>query len=80
MIPVLTVVGLQVTALLVDTIIIEKVFFIPGMGDLLLNGATNRDTLMVQGIVMLIVTVVLVVNLVVDLLYNVIDPRLRSSR
>ena len=80
LVPVLTVVGLQITALLVDTIIIEKVFFIPGLGDLLLNGATNRDPLMVQGIVMFIVAVVLVVNFVVDLLYTVVDPRLRTGR
>lgn len=79
LIPVLTVLGLMVAALLVDTIIVERVFVIPGLGDLLLNGATNRDQLLVQGIVMVIVTVVLVVNLVVDLLYVVVDPRLRRA-
>ena len=79
LIPILTVLGLMVAALLVDTIIVERVFVIPGLGDLMLSGATNRDQLLVQGIVMLIVTVVLVVNLVVDLLYAVVDPRLRSA-
>jgi peptide/nickel transport system permease protein len=79
LIPVLTVLGLMVAALLVDTIIIERVFVIPGLGDLLLNGATNRDQLLVQGIVMLIVAVILTVNLVIDLLYVVIDPRLRRA-
>lgn len=78
-IPVLTVMGLMVAALLVDTIIVERVFVLPGLGDLLLSGATNRDQLTVQGIVMVIVSVVLVVNLVVDLLYVVIDPRLRRA-
>lgn len=79
LIPVLTVLGLMVAALLVDTIIVERVFVIPGLGDLLLNGATNRDQLLVQGIVMLIVTVILAVNLIVDLLYVCIDPRLRRA-
>lgn len=79
LIPVITVLGLMVAALLVDTIIVERVFVIPGLGDLLLTGATNRDQLLVQGIVMLIVAVVLIVNLVVDLLYIVVDPRLRRA-
>jgi len=79
LIPILTVLGLMVAALLVDTIIVEKVFVVPGLGDLLLTGATNRDQLMVQGIVMVIVTVVLVVNLIVDMLYVVVDPRLRRT-
>ncbi|WP_426242344.1 ABC transporter permease [Nocardioides sp. LHG3406-4] len=79
LVPVLTVLGLMVAALLVDTIIVEKVFVIPGLGDLLLTGATNRDQLLVQGIVMLIVAVILTVNLIVDLLYVCVDPRLRKA-
>lgn len=79
LIPVITVLGLMIAALLVDTIIVEKVFVVPGLGDLLLTGATNRDQLMVQGILMVIVAVVLVTNLVVDLLYVAVDPRLRRS-
>ncbi len=78
-IPVVTVLGLQVVALLVDAIIIEVIFVVPGLGSLLLESVSNRDLLTVQGVVMVIVGVVLVVNLLVDLLYVAIDPRLRRA-
>jgi peptide/nickel transport system permease protein len=78
-IPVVTVLGLQIVALLVDTIIIEVIFVIPGLGSLLLESVSNRDLLTVQDVVMVIVGAVLVINLVVDLLYVAIDPRLRRS-
>lgn len=79
MIPVVTVLGLQIAALFVDTIIVERVFIVPGLGSLLLDGATNRDQLLVQGIVMVIVVAVLTISLIVDFLYVLIDPRLRSQ-
>lgn len=78
-IPVVTVLGLQVVALLVDAIIIEVIFVVPGLGSLLLESVSNRDLLTVQGVVMVIVGVVLVVNLLIDLLYVAIDPRLRRA-
>jgi peptide/nickel transport system permease protein len=78
-IPVVTVLGLQIVALLVDAIIIEVIFVVPGLGSLLLESVSNRDLLTVQGVVMVIVGVVLVVNLLVDLLYVAIDPRLRRA-
>lgn len=78
-IPVVTVLGLQIAALLVDAIIIEVIFVIPGLGSLLLEAVSNRDLLTVQGVVMVIVGAVLVINLVVDLLYVAIDPRLRRA-
>jgi peptide/nickel transport system permease protein len=78
-IPVVTVLGLQVAALLVDAIIIEVIFVIPGLGSLLLEAVSNRDLLTVQGVVMVIVAAVLLINLLVDALYVAIDPRLRRS-
>lgn len=78
-IPVVTVLGFQIAALLVDAIIIEVIFVLPGLGSLLLEAVSNRDLLTVQGVVMVIVAAVLVINLVVDLLYVAIDPRLRRS-
>ncbi|QDP98774.1 ABC transporter permease [Microlunatus elymi] len=80
MIPVLTVTGIELAALFVGAIVIETVFVVPGIGSLLIRSVQNRDLIEVQGIVMVIVVIVLVINLVVDLLYAVIDPRLRSSR
>ena len=58
---------------------IERVYVIPGLGSLLLDSVSNRDLLTVQGVVMVLVAAVLIINYIVDLLYTVIDPRLRRS-
>jgi peptide/nickel transport system permease protein len=78
-IPVVTVLGLQLTTLLIGAVVVERVFVIPGLGSLLLDGTANRDLLLVRGVVMVLVVAVLFVNFVVDLLYPVIDPRLRRA-
>ncbi len=78
-VPVITVIGLQVATLIVDTIVVERVFVIPGLGSLLFDGVANRDLLLVQGIVLLIVATILVMNYIIDLLYLAIDPRMRRS-
>jgi peptide/nickel transport system permease protein len=77
-IPVITVLGLQLATLLVGAIVIESVFTMPGLGLMLLQAVGNRDLILVEGTVMILVAAVLVVNFVVDLLYLAIDPRLRS--
>jgi peptide/nickel transport system permease protein len=79
-IPVVTVLGLQLTALLVGAVVVENVFTLPGLGKQLLDGINSRELVLVLDIVMLLVVVALVVNLFVDLLYLAIDPRLRSAR
>ncbi len=79
-IPVLTVLGLQLATLLVGAVVVERVFVIPGLGDLLLTGVANRDLLLVQDVVLLLVVAVLVINFLVDVAYRVLDPRLRSAR
>lgn len=73
----LTVVGLQVTTLLVGAIIIEQVFAIPGLGSRLLLAVTQRDLVVVQGIVLVLVWAVLLINFLVDVAYQFLDPRLR---
>lgn len=78
-VPVVTVIGLQVATLLVDTIVIERVFVIPGLGSLLFDGLANRDLLLVQGVTLIIVCSILALNYLVDLLYLAIDPRLRRQ-
>jgi peptide/nickel transport system permease protein len=78
-IPVVTVLGLQLATLLIGAVVIERVFVIPGLGSLLLDSVSNRDLIMVQDVVMVLVVAVLVVNFVVDLLYLLIDPRLRAG-
>lgn len=77
-IPVVTVLGLQLAVLLVGAVVVERVFVLPGLGSLLLDGVANRDLLLVQGVVMVLVLAVLVVNYFVDVLYTVLDPRLRA--
>ena len=79
-IPVITVLGLQLATLLVGAVVVERVFVIPGLGDLLLDGVANRDLLLVQGVVMVLVVAVLLINFLVDLAYAVLDPRLRGAR
>lgn len=79
-IPVITVLGLQLATLLVGAVVVERVFVIPGLGSLLLDAVSNRDLIVVQDVVMVLVLAVLVVNFVVDLLYVVLDPRLQGRR
>lgn len=78
MIPVLTIMGLQFSFLLAGTIIIENVFYLPGLGRLVFQAITQRDLIVVEGVVVLLVASVVLVNLVVDILYAVVDPRLRA--
>src|SRR5690606_21994887 len=79
-IPVVTVLGLQLATLLIGAVVVERVFVIPGLGDLLLNGVAARDLLLVQGVVMVLVAAVLLINFVVDVAYAALDPRLRGAR
>ncbi len=77
MIPVLTIMGLQFAFLLAGAIIIENVFFLPGLGRLIFQAITQRDLIVVESVVMLLVFAIVMVNFAVDLAYAAIDPRLR---
>lgn len=79
MIPVLTVGGLQFANLITGTIVVENVFVLPGIGRLVFQAISNRDLIVVRDVVMLLAAVVVVVNFVVDVLYAVVDPRLRVA-
>jgi peptide/nickel transport system permease protein len=78
-VPVVTVLGLQLATLLIGAVVVERVFVIPGLGSLLLDAVSNRDLILVQDVVMVLVVAVLLVNFVVDLLYVAIDPRMRAG-
>jgi len=78
MIPVLTIMGLQFSFLLAGTIIIENVFYLPGLGRLVFQAITQRDLIVVEGVVMLLVAAVVAVNILVDMTYALVDPRLRG--
>ncbi|MFO6464391.1 ABC transporter permease [Jannaschia sp. KMU-145] len=77
LIPVLTILGLQFSFLLAGAIIIENVFFLPGLGRLIFQGITQRDLIVVQSVTMLLVASVIVVTFLVEVAYTVADPRLR---
>ncbi|MEO8922152.1 MAG: ABC transporter permease subunit, partial [Caldimonas sp.] len=72
------VMGLQFANLLTGTVVIENVFSLPGLGRLVFQAIANRDLLVVRDAVMLLAAAVVVINFAVDLLYVVVDPRLRA--
>ena len=78
-IPILTVLGVQLVTILVGAVVIEQVFVIPGIGSWLVESVGNQDILQVQAIVMTLVAIALFVSFVIDVLYTVIDPRLRQQ-
>lgn len=78
LIPVLTIMGMQFSFLLAGAIIIENVFYLPGLGRLIFQAITQRDLIVVQSAVLVLVAAVIVVTFVVDLIYGLVDPRLRS--
>lgn len=77
--PVLTVLGLEIPALVVGAVVVESVFTLPGVGTLLLQAVANRDLIVVQDVVMLVALVVLVVNFLVDVSYRLLDPRMAAA-
>ncbi|MGR3371929.1 MAG: ABC transporter permease [Pseudooceanicola nanhaiensis] len=80
LIPVLTIIGLQFSFLLAGAIIIENVFFLPGLGRLIFQSISSRDLIVVESVVMLLVFAVVVVNFAVEIAYALVDPRLRARR
>jgi peptide/nickel transport system permease protein len=77
LIPVVTVLGLQVAAIAGGAVIVEWIFGIPGMGQFLVDAIVQRDYPVIQGINLVIVTIIVMTNLTVDLVYAVLDPRIR---
>jgi oligopeptide transport system permease protein len=77
MLPVLSYLGPAVAAVLTGSVVVEEIFGIPGLGQLFVRGSLNRDYTLVLGIVIFYASLIVLFNLVVDLLYGVIDPRIR---
>ncbi len=77
-IPVVTILGLQLAALIAGTVIIENVFVLPGLGRMIVQGIGRRDLLLVQGATLVITGMILFVNFFVDMAYMALDPRLRT--
>jgi oligopeptide transport system permease protein len=77
LLPVVSYLGPAIAAILTGSVVVEQVFGIPGLGQLFVRGALNRDYTLVLGIVILYAALVIALNLVVDIVYGVIDPRIR---
>ncbi|QBY41496.1 dipeptide ABC transporter permease DppB [Arsenophonus nasoniae] len=80
LLPVVTVIGLQVGTLLAGAILTETIFSWPGLGRWLIEGLQRRDYPVVQGGVLLIASLIILVNLLIDLLYGIVDPRIRHKK
>ena len=79
MLPVVTLAAFQFAVLIGGTVIIEQIFRLPGMGQILITAITNRDYTATQGIIMTMIGGILLINLLVDLLYGALDPRIRFT-
>lgn len=77
MLPVLSYMGPAVAAVLTGSVVVEEIFGIPGLGQLFVRGSLNRDYTLVLGVVIFYATLIVLLNLIVDLLYGAIDPRIR---
>ena len=78
-IPTLTVIGFMLGSLIAGAIVVESVFSWPGVGRLLVTSVANRDLAVVQSLLLLVATTMVCANLLVDILYGWIDPRVRSG-
>jgi len=80
LVPVITVIGLQVGTLLAGAVLTETIFSWPGIGKWLIDAISRRDYPVVQGGILIIATLVIVVNLLVDLMYGLVNPRIRHAK
>jgi peptide/nickel transport system permease protein len=78
LLPVVTILGLQFAYLVAGTIIVENVFYLPGLGKLIFTAISERDLILLRGAIIILIVAVTATMLVVDLLYAAVDPRLRS--
>jgi peptide/nickel transport system permease protein len=80
LIPVVTISGIILTFVITGAVLVEVTFSLPGIGQLLVQSAATKDLPMLQGVVMLVAVVIMVANLLADLAYLVVDPRIRLAR
>ncbi|WP_428926344.1 ABC transporter permease [Marinibacterium sp. SX1] len=78
LVPIVTIVGMQFAGVVTGTLVIESVFYLPGLGRLIFQSISNRDLITVQALILLVAAVVVTANFLVDLAYGLIDPRLKA--
>ena len=79
-IPVIPLIGIMLIDLITGVVIIEQIFSIPGIGRLMIIAVINRDLPLVQGLIFYTSVVLVVINFMIDILYSIVDPRIRSER
>jgi len=79
-IPTLTIVGFMIGSLVAGAVVVESVFAWPGVGRLLVSAVANRDLMVVQAILLLVTVTMVTSNLIVDVVYGLVDPRLRAAK
>ncbi len=77
--PVISVIGLQISGLFGATVVVERVFNYPGLSTLLIDAVQSRDYPVVQGVVILVSVIFIVANIIVDVVYGLLDPRARAA-
>jgi oligopeptide transport system permease protein len=80
LLPLVSYLGPAIAALLTGSLVVETIFGLPGIGRYFVNGAQNRDYTLVMGVVIVYAALIIVLNLITDLLYAVLDPRVRFDR
>jgi len=78
--PILTVIGQTFGTLVTGAVVVEAIFNIPGLGQLILNSIARRDFAVIQGVVLVVTLMYVTINLIIDLLYGAVDPRVRLDR
>ncbi len=78
LVPIVTIAGMQFAGVVTGTLVIESVFYLPGLGRLIFQSISNRDLITVQALILLVAVVVVTVNFLVDVAYGLIDPRLKA--
>jgi peptide/nickel transport system permease protein len=78
--PILTVIGQTFGTLVTGAVVVEAIFNIPGLGQLILNSIARRDFVVIQGVVLVVTLMYVTINLIIDLLYGAVDPRVRLDR
>jgi peptide/nickel transport system permease protein len=78
LVPIVTVIGLTVALMIGGAVVTETVFGLPGVGNLVVSAVTRRDYPVIQGALLIVAAIYVVINFLVDLLYTVVDPRVRT--
>jgi peptide/nickel transport system permease protein len=78
-IPVLSLIGVQITILVSGSVVLERIFGLPGLGLMLIEAVTQREYVAVQGVLLVVAAFVVITNFLVDMLYSLLDPRIRYA-